>query len=498
MGVLKVLCETPKLVRLGTVVVFAAMVYIGIVDNYIKYMAGELVNASANEYPVIWDNLSSAMLDMIQTDVTYVAGTIVCVFLCFLCLLLGIARSINRLDGKTSYFMAAFLALFTLNTFTIMDAASAFIKPDFLYAIRWITFFAYPFPFFMYVFYNLRPTLYKWTWPLFFLPVIYSITTWSVYLTIGLPIELQSLWHTAFAVSCFIILLTVGFFGGVHKSASWYIRILSILWLVWLVFTGIRTLLLGQQYLIHDEVIINIIISAVISVCYLVFTGTRELFTYKSNTQMLEDKNKLLLDNYQNIESYIKKIGIMKHEMRNHLLAVQMMLDDQEYTQLSKYLADVQDAYLVPDETVFCEHRLIQSMLGHTNQRARQTGIETSIEVTALPPLPVADADLVSLLMNLLNNALESCEKVQLPEKRWLTVAIKYREPYLYISVKNATNHGNKPKDSKFTTTKKDAAFHGYGISIVQNVARKYNGFAAFEYEEESFAAEAALRMTAE
>jgi len=60
--------------------------------------------------------------------------------------------------------------------------------------------------------------------------------------------------------------------------------------------------------------------------------------------------------------------------------------------------------------------------LGQSNQRARQINTETNIEVSVLPPISITDADAVSLLMNLLNNALESCEKIQPPDKRWIEV----------------------------------------------------------------------------
>ena len=111
------------------------------------------------------------------------------------------------------------------------------------------------------------------------------------------------------------------------------------------VFAVIR-MVLGYQFRFHDEVIIAIVISAAITVGYLVFTGTRELFTYKSNAQMLETKNGLLLENYHSIESYMNQIALIKHEMKNHLFATKILLDNREYDRLTKYLTDFLDSYL--------------------------------------------------------------------------------------------------------------------------------------------------------
>ena len=93
-----------------------------------------------------------------------------------------------------------------------------------------------------------------------------------------------------------------------------------------------------------------------------------KLLNYKSDMQMLETKNGLLLENYQNIESFIKQIALMKHEMLNHLLAIKILLDSGEYERLAQYLADIQDTYLIDSAPILCGHRLIQSILGHANQ----------------------------------------------------------------------------------------------------------------------------------
>jgi len=251
MSWLKVLRETPKWVTIATAIVFAVIIYFEIVRNHSTLVAGESISTVANQYPTILDNISSTMPLVTQTSVIKIAGSVICILLGFVCLLLGIARSSNKLDGMTSYLMAIFFALFTLHTFSSVDFAADYIQRIPLFIIRWITYFIYPFPFFLYVFHNLHPSLYKWTWPLFFLPVANSIATWLAFLTMGLSFDVTGQWHTPLAVICFIVLLTVGFFGAVQKSSLRYVRILSIIWLIWLIFVGIRTLL-EYQFRVHD------------------------------------------------------------------------------------------------------------------------------------------------------------------------------------------------------------------------------------------------------
>ena len=494
MGWLKVVRETPRWMIVIAFAVFILVFYLGIVRNHFEFTTENLNEPSDNKYPAIRDKLSPFIPAMEYTNIIYAAGVIICVILGLICLLLGIARSINKLDGKTSYLMAAFLVLFAINTFTAIDALTIYMKPAAIFHIRWVSYFIYPFPFFLYIFVNLRPSFYKWSWLLFFLPVLNSIAVWIAHLTVGMPFEKAGELHTVLAVNCFIILLTLSFFGAVQKRSIWYTRVISLIWLIWLGSVLIR-IPMERQYRMHDEVIVTIIICAIVTVCYLLFTGSKELFTYQTHIKTLETRNNLLLENYQNIEAYSRQNALMKHEMHNHLLAIKLLLDEKQNERLAQYLADIQDTYLTPAEPVFCGHHLIQSMLGHTRQKAQQLAITTDIEVAPLPPMSLSDADAVSLLMNLLNNAIECCEKINPPDIRWIRIHIKCKEPYLYISVENALDPGTKPRNGSFATTKKDASFHGYGVSIVRDVAKKYNGFATFEYNEDSFTAEAALNV---
>jgi len=109
----------------------------------------------------------------------------------------------------------------------------------------------------------------------------------------------------------------------------------------------------------------------------------------------------------------------------------------------------------------------------------------------------LTDVDALSLLINLLNNALESCKKIQPPDERWIEVVIQCRTPYLCMLVLNSLCRVALPM-GELVTGKTDMTLHGYGIPIVQSVVWKYDGFAPFECSEDSFVAEAALRVVAE
>ena len=91
--------------------------------------------------------------------------------------------------------------------------------------------------------------------------------------------------------------------------------------------------------------------------------------------------------------------------------------------------------------------------------------------------LPFPETDLCSLLMNLLDNALEAAAKVTPSRDRFLTLRINLNTGYLAIVCKNSfTGELKKDRRGNLLTIKEDALSHGFGYRQMKGITRKYNG----------------------
>lgn len=219
----------------------------------------------------------------------------------------------------------------------------------------------------------------------------------------------------------------------------------------------------------------------------------RELTQYKSDMQLQEMKNEYLLENYQALENYYKQISETKHEMRHHLLAIRTLLDNGEYRQLDTYLSNIEEQFLEVPSPIPCENRVIQAVLGHAARRAGELGFQIQFDILSLPDLQIPDLDLVSLLMNLLENALESCVNIPESKDRWMQVKLKMRQPYLCLSISNARHGELIVNGDSYTSTKSASALHGHGIAVVRKIVDKHNGLISFEHTDRMFCVEIAL-----
>lgn len=219
----------------------------------------------------------------------------------------------------------------------------------------------------------------------------------------------------------------------------------------------------------------------------------RELDKYKSDIQVQEIKNEYLLENYRALESHYRQISETKHEMRHHLLAIRALLCSGAYGQLDNYLSEIEACFSEDSDPIPCNNRVIQAVLGHAAWRARELGFTIQFEILPLPDLRIPDTNLVSLFMNLLENALESCEKIEESKDRWIQVRLKTHQSYLCLSICNARCGELIVSGDSYGSTKSTSVLHGHGIAVVRKIVDRHNGLISIEHTDDRFCVDIAL-----
>lgn len=104
----------------------------------------------------------------------------------------------------------------------------------------------------------------------------------------------------------------------------------------------------------------------------------------------------------------------------------------------------------------------------------------------SLEELPqIDDVDICRLLSNMFDNAIESTKKAVHSEKN-IYFEISYDKGMLIFLLKNSIDRSVLKGNPNLKTTHKNKVIHGNGISIIREIANKYNGLADF-YEKDNF-----------
>ncbi|WP_054740049.1 ATP-binding protein [Cellulosilyticum ruminicola] len=89
----------------------------------------------------------------------------------------------------------------------------------------------------------------------------------------------------------------------------------------------------------------------------------------------------------------------------------------------------------------------------------------------------IEDKDLCSIFANAIDNAIESCEKINSEGiKKYIYMESQITQDFLVIKIRNSKEHMNKWCNNQLITQKKDKKLHGLGIKNIKRALDRYNG----------------------
>ena len=123
---------------------------------------------------------------------------------------------------------------------------------------------------------------------------------------------------------------------------------------------------------------------------------------------------------------------------------------------------------------------MVNSIINQKYSYAQSKDITMAIKVNDLSNIVMKEEDMVILLSNLLDNAIEACEKCK---NKIIKVKIIDEKDQTIIAVNNPVEGEVVVENNRFITTKKDKANHGIGLLNIKSIVEKYNGISAIKCE---------------
>ena len=199
------------------------------------------------------------------------------------------------------------------------------------------------------------------------------------------------------------------------------------------------------------------------------------------------EKESLLIDS-QNREELMK----IRHDLQNQLSYTQVLLNDGKYEEAQKYiqsLIEQKEEYLY---SFSCSNLVISGIVNLELTKAKIANKKIKFKVVVPPHLPFEDSDLLSLITNIVDNSIENFKPVD--NKDVINVSVVTQQDYLRITAFNSVDPSSAKEKPSLRTTKKNRG-HGYGTKIIKNIAKKYEGYVTFTYEENKFVCDCLINM---
>lgn len=210
----------------------------------------------------------------------------------------------------------------------------------------------------------------------------------------------------------------------------------------------------------------------------------RQIRREQENTAL---QNKLLEKNYQVAKASYESNARLYHDMGNHFSVIQSYLADGKIDEAKAYLNR-----LGKDRAAYCVERFtgieaVDYILSQKAELARQQNVETSIHAEYPKDCNIDPVDLCTILTNLLDNAIEACEKQPKVFNKRLSMTIRRINQFIIIQVANSCMEEPRIIKGNLVTSKADRRHHGWGMKNIKSAVEKYNGTMEYEYSENVF-----------
>ncbi len=184
----------------------------------------------------------------------------------------------------------------------------------------------------------------------------------------------------------------------------------------------------------------------------------------------------------------------MRHDMKNQMNVLQILLVQGAYEKAQEYLAQYYGKLqAVEEESCYCKNEMINLLIKNSKGICQRLGITFYAVICNEIPKD-CNIDLCVLLGNALDNAVEGCGG----EKPQIYLDIRRKENFLLIDVRNTIQASVLENNPALKTTKKDHTMHGMGIASMRNLAEKYCGTIEFGEEDGFFVCSILLDLETE
>ncbi|MGN0406941.1 MAG: sensor histidine kinase [Bacteroides sp.] len=194
-------------------------------------------------------------------------------------------------------------------------------------------------------------------------------------------------------------------------------------------------------------------------------------------------KNELAM--YRSISDNYETQRRRSHEFKNQIMCIESLMQNGEYEKLEQYVKNISHAISVDKNTINSNNVIVNAILNTKYTEAIEKGIVFTFMVNDLSNIRISDEDIVVILSNLLNNAIEACEKCTGRK----IIKLKFvKEKQIILSVKNTCAQKLVFEDGEIVTTKKlNREEHGIGVKNIKNTVEKYGGEYSIKNENNEF-----------
>ncbi len=219
---------------------------------------------------------------------------------------------------------------------------------------------------------------------------------------------------------------------------------------------------------------------------FYLYDALSQSYIKQSQIRILEKENFLYSRQCEIMQSSTEELQSFRHDMNNQFIAIVQLLNSKKYEEAEIQLQKLSE--LTKSKIIFSTsgNVIIDGLINYKLQNAVADNIKVKTEIAVSNKLPIDTTDIVTVIGNLLDNAIFALQSVP-NDDRNLTLKVVESQQRLIIRISNPYCGQIFCKDGVIVTSKGDHLNHGYGLKSIAKTVDKYKGYMQIDYLNNTF-----------
>ena len=210
--------------------------------------------------------------------------------------------------------------------------------------------------------------------------------------------------------------------------------------------------------------------------------------------EMEQYQNKLLERQFEEIDNTYREMRGWRHDYKNHMQVLKIYVENRQWENARDYIVQMNEDLESIDPVIKTGNIMADAIVNSKVSLAKKKDIKLDVTAKIPKEIPMTDVEFCVVFGNIMDNAIEACEKLASKENKFIRVYIGVFKKQFYMSVSNSTDQ--KKRTKKYLSMKGEG--HGFGLQRIDKIIHDKNGYLNRQNEPGVFATEIMLPYISE